>query len=153
MKTKLIISSLLVLSVLVTCRSEKPLPSIAATTNSEFTLAPAQSATIKDAHLTITFNSVLGDDRCPSEVECVASGPVAVSLSVKDGNENAMELTLQTFTDQNGHAPDREFEGIEDRAQVGDYLIQLTSVTPYPKNPATPIEPSEYQVTFIVLPR
>ena len=153
MKIRLMISFLLLISTLVSCQSAKPLPSITATTNSEFTLASTQSATITDADLSITFNSVLSDDRCPSEVECAASGPVTVSLSVKQGNENAMELTLQTFTDQNGRAPDREFEGIEDRADLGDYLLQITGVTPYPKDPTIPIEPSEYQATLIVVPK
>jgi hypothetical protein len=153
MKTQLIISSLLIICVLAACQSEKPLPSITVTTNNEFTLAPAQSAIITNTDLTITFNSVLSDDRCPSEVECAVSGPVAVSLLVSQGNENGMELKLQTFTDQNGRAPGREFEGIEDRADLGDYLLQITGVTPYPKNLTTRIKPSEYQVILVVVPK
>jgi len=153
MKTKLSFSFLFTLYLLVACQSGESLPPVTATINNEFTLAPEQSAMITSTDLTITFNSVLGDDRCPSEVECAASGPVTVSLSVKQGNEKAVELTLQTFTDQNGRAPGREFEGIEDRAELGDYLLQITGVTPYPKNLSTQIKSSEYQVILIVVPK
>ena len=137
-------------AILAACQTLTSPPSFTASTNNEFTLVPNQPATITDADLTITFNSVLSDDRCPSEVECVASGPVAVSLSVQPDNENATDLTLETFTDQNGHAPGGQFEGIEDRVKIGDYLIQIVGVTPYPKNLSTRIMPSEYQATFIV---
>jgi hypothetical protein len=52
MKTKLTISSLLLISLLAAYRSEKPLPSVAVTTNNEFTLTPTQAATITNADLT-----------------------------------------------------------------------------------------------------
>jgi hypothetical protein len=83
MKIKLIISSLFITIMLVACQSAKPTPSVTAEIDNEFTLAPNQSVAMTSTDLTITFNSVLSDDRCPSEVECVASGPVTVSLSIQ----------------------------------------------------------------------
>jgi hypothetical protein len=150
MKTKLILLSLSIIYILAACQSATPPPSLTVATNQEFTLAPDQSATITDADLTNTFNSVLSDDRCPSEVECVASGPVTVSLSIQQGNEAPSNITLQTFTDQNGRSPTGQFEGITDRVEVGDNLVQIVGVTPYPKDPSTKIEPSEYRVSLVV---
>jgi len=150
MKTNLILQFLLILCMLAACQTSTQSPSISATVGTEFTLALNQSAAITETDLTITFNSVLSDERCPSDIECAASGPVSVSLSVRQGDGNATDMTLQTFTDNNGRTPRVQFEGITDRVEVGDYLIQIVGVTPYPKNLSTQIKDSEYRVTLIV---
>ena len=150
MKTNLILQFLLILCMLAACQTSTPSPSISATVGTEFTLALNQSAAITETDLTLTLNSVLSDDRCPSDIECATSGPVSVSLSVRQGNGNTTNLTLQTFTDNNGRTPRVQFEGITDRVEVGDYLIQIVGVTPYPKNLSTQIKDSEYRVTLIV---
>ena len=136
--------------ILVACQNATPFPTAVAAQGTQFTLAPGQSATVTGTDLTITFHSILGDDRCPSGVECAASGPVTISLAVGQGDGDATDLTLQTFTDNNGRAPGGQFEGIEDRVEVGDYLIQILGVTPYPKDLSTRIKPSEYRLILIV---
>ena len=136
--------------VLGGCRTATPLPLLQATMDNEFTLAPGQSAAVAGADLTITLNSVVSDDRCPSEVECVASGSVAVSLSVQQGNDSAADMTLQTFTDQEGYAPEREFEGIQDRVEIGSYLIRLVRVLPYPQKLSQETKDADYQVTLML---
>lgn len=123
---------------------------VTGTTGTEITLSPGQSVSLAGTDLTITFHSIVADDRCPSEVECVASGPVTVSLAVQQGQAESMDFTLQTFTDQTGRSPNVQFEGITNRAEVGSYVIQLSSVTPYPTNLTTSIDPSEYRVSLIV---
>jgi hypothetical protein len=100
--------------------------------------------------LTVTFNSVLSDERCPSEIECAVSGPVTISLALQQGGGRATDFTLQTFTDTNGRSPNVQFEGVTNRAEVGDYVIQILSVTPYPRNLTTDIEPSEYRIGLLV---
>src|SRR5215212_4263539 len=102
--------------------------------DNELTLAPGQSTAVMGADLTITLNSVVSDDRRPREVECVASGSVAVSLSVQQGGGPAADVTLQTFTDQEGYAPEREFEGIQDHPEMDNTVIRLVRVLPYPQN-------------------
>ena len=111
---------------------------------------PGQSVAVTDTDLTVAFHSIISDERCPREVECAASGPVTVSLSVQQGDGAPTDFTLQTFTDQNGRSPNVQFEGITNRAEVGDYLIQLVSVTPYPTNSTTKIETSAYRVGLLV---
>jgi hypothetical protein len=152
MKTKLITQFLATICILTACQTTTPSPSITTLPGTELTLtlAPGQSATITATDLTITFNSVLSDERCPSEIECAVSGPVTISLSVQQGSSPAIDLALQTCTDNNGRTPNVQFEGITDRVELGDYLIRIAGVTPYPTNLSTQIKPSEYQVAFIV---
>jgi len=150
MKLKFLLLSVYIFHILTACQAATPVPSITTAMDSQFTLAPGQSAMITDTDLMITFDSVLSDDRCPSDVECVASGAVSISLSVQQANEPPSNVTLETFTDEKGRSPSGPFEGITDRTKVGDYLIQIVAVTPYPKDPSIKIQPSDYQATFVV---
>jgi hypothetical protein len=118
--------------------------------NTEIMLVHDQSAAVTGTDLTITFHSIVSDERCPSSVECAASGPVTVSLSVQQGNEAPADFTLQTFTDLNGRSPNVQFEGITNRAEVGSYVIQISGVTPYPEDPTIKIEPSAYRLALLV---
>ena len=150
MKIAQILLSICLLWGFVACQTTTPQASVTATVNEEFGLAPGQSAAVKGTNLILTFDSVLNDERCPSAVECAASGPVTVSLSIQQGNGTPIDFTLQTFTDQNGRSPNVQFEGVTNRAEVGDYLIRVASVIPYPTDLTTEIEPSEYQVALLV---
>ena len=150
MKIAHILLSICFLWGFVACQTTTPETSVTATVNEELSLAPGQSAAVTGTDLILTFDSVLSDERCPSAVECAASGPVTVSLSVQQGNGTPIDFTLQTFTDQNGRSPNVQFEGVTNRAEVGDYLIQMASVTPYPTDLTTDVEPSEYRVALLV---
>ena len=133
------------------CQTASPM--IETRPNTEFTLSRDQSARIKTTDITVTFSSVLSDDRCPIEVECAASGPVTVSLSIhRSGDDLPVNVTLETFTDQEGRAPAEEFEGIDSTADIGDYWIRVVGVLPYPRN-LSGIKASDYQATFIVIPK
>jgi hypothetical protein len=149
MKTKLISIALLIFWILAACQPGTSLPVVTARLDNEFTLATGQSVPVKKTDLTITFNAVLSDERCPREIECAASGPVTVSLSVQQDGDTPVSVSLQTFTDQEGRAPIGSFEGIEDRIEIGDYLIQVVGVLPYPQN-LSGIKVSDYQATFMV---
>jgi hypothetical protein len=149
MKTKLISISLSMLWMLAACQPATSSPLVTAMLNNEFTLESGQSISVKKTDLTITFNAVLSDERCPIEIECAASGPVTVSLSVQQDGDTPAMVSLQTFTDQEGRAPSGSFEGIEDRIELGDFLIQVVGVLPYPRN-LSGIKVSDYQATFLV---
>ena len=151
MKTQLISLFLFLLCILTACRSEGTSSSpVTGTVNEEITLASGQSAMVTGTDLTVTFHSVVSDERCPSEVECAASGPVTISLSVQQGAGSPTDFTLQTFTDENGRSPNVQFEGVTNQTEVGGYLIQILSVTPYPQNLTTNIEPSAYRIGLLV---
>lgn len=135
----------------VACQAANP--TIEAPLNTEFTLARDQSARIKTTDLTVTFSSVLSDDRCPVEVECAASGPVTVSLAIhRAGEDLPVNVTMETFTDQEGRAPAQDLDGAEPSADIGEYVIHVVSVLPYPRN-LSGIKASDYQATFVVIPK
>ena len=150
MKAKSFSSILFIICILAACQSSTPASPGPAALNTEITLAPGQSAAVTGTDLTITFHSVVSDERCPSEIECAASGPVTVSLSIQQGDGNPTDFTLQTFTDLNGRSPNVQFEGVTNRTELGNYAIQIASVTPYPQNLNTEIEASEYRVALLV---
>lgn len=152
MKNKLSLLFIVLMIALTACQTATatPFPPLTAEKGSEFTLAPDQSITITDTDLTIKLIGITGDERCPSQIECAASGPVSISLSVQKGNGEPSNINLQTFTDNNGRAPDFEFEGIEDRVIYEGYLIRAAGVLPYPANLTETIRDSEYRVTLVV---
>src|SRR5688572_5939444 len=117
MKAKLVSFLLFAICILIACQpAATPSSPGPAPLNTEITLAPGQSAAATGTNLTITFHSVVSDERCPSQMECAASGPVTVSLSVQQGNEVPNDFTLQTFTDLDGRSPNVQFEGVTNRA-------------------------------------
>ena len=136
--------------LLASCRPATPPPPLTVSVGTEFTLAPGQSAILADAGLTLTFIAVSSDERCPSEIECFASGPVTLTVSAQKGSGEAVEFILQTFTSNNGLAPTMEFEGIQDRVMFEGHQIKITSVLPYPAKSMSEIKASEYRVSFLI---
>jgi hypothetical protein len=139
-----------IIFILAACQSSTPASPAPAALNTEITLAPGQSAAVTGTDLTITFHSVVSDERCPSEIECAASGPVTISLSIQQGTGDPTDFTLQSFTDLNGRSPNVQFEGVTNRTELGGYVIQIAGVTPYPQNLNTEIEASEYRVALLI---
>jgi hypothetical protein len=146
----LMITTMVCMTLLAACQPATPLPSLNVLTDTEFTLAPDQTATITDAGLTIRLIGVSGDERCPSQIECAMSGPVSISFSLQAGDGETANLVLRTFTDNNGLAPEMQFEGVESRSVYRGYVVQLISVLPYPVNLTNTIRDSEYRVTLTV---
>jgi hypothetical protein len=142
--------ALLIALFLLTACQPATLPTVSAEQDTEFALAPGQTASISDTGLSIRLIGVTGDGRCPSELECAASGPVSLSLSVQMDNGSPVNMDLQTFTDNNGLAPGMEFEGIKDRVVYEGFLIRVAGVLPYPVNSSGEIKDSEYRVTLMV---
>ncbi len=138
---------------LTSCQTAPPPPPITAPVNDEFILRPSQSAAISGTDLTLKLIAVSSDERCPLDIECAMSGPVSLSISIQNETNAAVEFTLQTFTDNDGRAPDMSFEGIQDRVEFEGYIIQAKAVSPYPIKRSGEIKDSEYLVSFIVMPK
>ena len=143
------IATFLLVLLLTACQSATPAPIIAAI-GTEFTLAPDQAVTIENTSLHLRLIGIAGDERCPSEIECAMSGPVSLTISFQKDAESPVEYSLQTFTSNDGRAPEGHFEGIEDNLEYEGFVIQVKSVLPYPAKSADEIKDSEYQVSFIV---
>ena len=138
---------------LTSCQTAPPPPPITAPVNDEFILRSSQSAAISGTDLTLKLIAVSSDERCPLDIECAMSGPVSLSISIQNETNAAVEFTLQTFTDNDGRAPDMSFEGIQDRVEFEGYIIQVKAVSPYPIKRSGEIKDSEYLVSFIVMPK
>ncbi|MFZ5879321.1 MAG: hypothetical protein ACOY0R_08115 [Chloroflexota bacterium] len=136
--------------LLAACQPATPPPPLTASVGTEFTLAPGGSALIEEAGLTLTLIAVSSDERCPSKIECFASGPVTLSVSAQKGSGEATDLILQTFTSNDGLAPTMEFEGIQSQTLFEGYHIKVTSVLPYPARSMTEIADADYRVSFLV---
>lgn len=149
MNFRTVISTILLFTLLSGCQAATPEP-ITAATDSEFTLSIGQTVSLTDANLKITLLSVADDQRCPSEIECAASGPVTLRLSMRNKDGVSIEENLQTFTDNHGLAPLMDFEGIKSSTLVDEYQIRMIGVSPYPKKRFDSIKPSEYKVTLKV---
>ena len=106
--------------------------------NEEFTLAPGQAATVKDAQVRITFERVTDDSRCPTDVTCIWEGDATVVLRIK---ETADEVTREVHTQ--GDPPRSR------KAPAGDYVVTLVRLDPMPRSTA-PIEASAYRATLLI---
>lgn len=140
----------LCLIIFSACQSATTVLLIDTVVGENFTLAPEQTAIITDAGFVITLNSVGNDARCPANVECAVSGPVSVSISIQKGSEMT-QFNMQTFTSEDGQAPEFTFEGIQNEVEYEGYKIRIVSVLPYPQELEEVIKPRDYRVTFMIL--
>jgi len=103
-----------------------------------FELRAGTSATLQDG-LTVAFETVRSDSRCPLDATCIWAGDaiVAVQLSQSGGNQAAREL----------HVNPGVLGGSE--ASYLTYSFKLETLTPYPRSDR-PIQPDDYVATFTV---
>jgi hypothetical protein len=102
--------------------------------NTEFTLAPGETAAIEGASLTVRFNRITGDNRCPADALCVLGGSADVSVTAMSDRSTG-EYVLKT-----GDMQPVQHDGL---------TITLVQVSPYPFSSRT-IGPDEYRVTLKV---
>jgi hypothetical protein len=102
--------------------------------NSEFTLAPGETTALEGASLSVRFNRITGDNRCPADAVCLLGGSADVSITAISG-ASTRDHVLRT--------------GDMRPVQHDDFTIALVQVEPYPFS-ARPIQPGEYRVTLRV---
>ena len=105
-----------------------------------FDLGAAQMAVVGDTGLTITFDRVAADSRCPVDVQCIWEGDATVVLTAAQPGRDPARLELHT-TSSGGGGP-RE-------ARYGEFLVALTGLGPQPRS-EVPIEPRAYRATLRV---
>lgn len=99
-----------------------------------FTLGAGQSARIAEEDMTVTFNGVTGDSRCPQNVTCVWEGVATSDVTiVYRGRDYAIVLNSPGLTEQ---ATEKFI----------DYTITY-SLNPYPKE-GDDISPGDYRLTL-----
>jgi hypothetical protein len=102
--------------------------------NTEFTLAPADVMRIDGTSLTVRFNEVSGDSRCPADAVCIQGGSADVRISAQS-DSSARSYELHT-----GDMHPVQHEGL---------TISLVQLAPYPFSSRV-IPPEEYRATFKV---
>ena len=102
--------------------------------DSEFVLAPGQSAAVEEADVSIRFNGVDGDSRCPADAFCIQGGNARVRVEV---------TSPRSRRDYELHTGDMR------PVRHDDVTIHLVQLAPYPFSSRT-IAPDEYRVTLRV---
>ena len=101
----------------------------------EVVLAPGESARVEG--LTLRFEGVSSDSRCPIGVQCFWEGDATVTVTASEPSREASNLELHT----SGRYP-RE-------AAYGRYRVRLVSLVPQPPEGGVPAE--QYRATLLVL--
>ena len=103
----------------------------------KFTLKVGQSATIAAEDLTLRFDAVVSDSRCPSDVVCIRAGEAEVRLIVtRNGLETPLILVEEGLT-----------SGLN-VVDYNDYAIEF-ELTPYPVSTRV-LEESDYRLELKV---
>jgi hypothetical protein len=103
----------------------------------EFTLGPGQTASLADGALSVRFERVSEDSRCPQGVNCVWEGDAVVALvAARAGGTGQHQLhTSGRFARQ---------------VMEGPYRIELLKLEPVPAE-GTQVPPAQYTATLRVV--
>ena len=101
-----------------------------------FTLKAGTSVSLEAERLTVAFDRLLSDSRCPKGVNCIVAGEAVVRISLSKAGSAREGRDLQTTAD-----------GAE--ATYGAYRIKLVAVDPYPIADRQ-TAPKDYVVTLLV---
>jgi hypothetical protein len=86
-------------------------PQVQADLGQEFSLSIGQTAAIKGEALRITFEDVVEDSRCPSDVTCIWAGRASCIIKLVEGSSQyRMVLTELGLTDQYTSETYREYQ-------------------------------------------
>ena len=101
-----------------------------------FELRVGRSATVAGEGLTVSFQAVPSDSRCPTGVQCVWAGNAVVQVVLsKDGKAFGAELNTSLEPTSVDYL---------------NYNVALVSLAPYPTANGGPISQSQYRATFVV---
>jgi hypothetical protein len=129
-KVTLIVLVALAVFTLSGCAKTNP-DEIKVTQNTSFRLPVGKTAVLKGENISIKFDSVSADSRCPSGVTCIWAGEAKCKLLVSE-NKQTKELVLT----QSGSAENP----LSDLA--GGYKLSF-QLSPYPKS-GSQINPQDY---------
>jgi hypothetical protein len=98
------------------------------------TLRPGQVASVAGTGVSLRFDRVANDSRCPGDAICILGGDAIVLISVLEA-ASAVSYDLHT--------------GFARPAQHHDITIDLVSLDPYPFS-SLPFDPADYRATLRV---
>ncbi|MBK8900648.1 MAG: hypothetical protein IPM53_05680 [Anaerolineaceae bacterium] len=118
------------------CHTPEPSP---VQLDQSFTISINQPAQFAEKGLSLTFQDVLEDSRCPSNVQCAWAGQARISIRVSQTGQAPATLEMNTN-------PPLE----QDVVTYGDFQIQLLALDPYPEEIGQHIPAKRYEATFLV---
>jgi hypothetical protein len=124
------------LLLLASCAESPTLPSVEPV--QEFALAAGESAAVSGTGLRVEFERVTSDSRCPADALCITAGEAVLAVAVARNGRPAEPISLRT-------------EGAGRQAVVGDWVLSLTRLAPYPSGGRV-ILAGDYKATLRVDP-
>ena len=118
-KTRLTIP-LVALTILAACGDpvdQPPSPSVSVVGDTAFVQLPV-GRSADNGELSVTFEGVSEDSRCPQGAQCIRPGNGAIRLTLTGGGETRMVILNSTLTPR--------------LAAFGPYTIGFRGLTPYP---------------------
>lgn len=113
--------------------------------NKFFRLKVGQSVNIPSQNLTIAFADVTEDSRCPTDVQCVQAGQATARFELGWNVTGVGGASLTTL-------PGSILS--EDSQMVGDYVVVMHSLRPYPAHAGEPIDEQDYvAIVMVAKPR
>lgn len=109
-------------------------PPVEVSPGAAFELGIGEAARVTDGDLTITFERVVEDSRCPIDAVCVRAGRATIRLATRSGEGGPVPLELSTR------------EG-PDAAASGPFTIRLVALAP-PRRARDSGEPGPYRATL-----
>ncbi len=107
-----------------------------------FSLAVGETASVEGTDLSLTFDAVTRDSRCPKDVTCIVAGEAVVVFVARAGGEDS-ELTFKVPPGGPGSKDERAF----DRFTIA--IVELEPETDSTKK----IDASDYVATVVVTTR
>lgn len=104
-----------------------------------FTLSLGQVAQLTEKELNLTFQEVLEDSRCPSNVECVEAGQARILINVTQMGQTPATLEMNTN-------PPLKLDVVT----YEDFQIRLFELNPYPEDIDQHIPMETYEATLII---
>lgn len=98
-------------------------------------LKVGESARLGSSDVTVLFEKVDSDGRCPKGVQCVWEGDAVVRLSIGAPKQERTTVLLHTHVDA------------QREAEAGGARVRLQALSPYPTIERT-TAPDEYRVTL-----
>jgi hypothetical protein len=98
-----------------------------------FTLAPGETAAVRETDARLTFKRVTEDSRCPVDVSCVWAGDAKIEVTIS----------------RNGPADETRILSINHETTVGNLRIRFVSLAPVPRQADASV-PRKYIAEFVV---
>jgi hypothetical protein len=103
----------------------------------EFKLEYGQEVAVKGQELSVKFDAVLEDSRCPTGVNCVWEGDAKILIGAREATSEALKLELHT----NGR--------FNQAGAYRQYVIRLVALDPHPKADVEN-EQKDYVATLLI---